>query len=120
VRYPGVSSDDAIAITPLRELRQYDGLNPTIPHILAGCLILPPVSVQSAAGTSPAATATAEPDEDPPGTRVGSHGFFDGQNALFSPLPHMANSSKFVFQNETNQADFIRDVTVDSYGGIKS
>jgi len=46
-------------MTPYREFRAYHGLNPTIPHILAGWRIEPPVSVQRAAGTSPAATAAA-------------------------------------------------------------
>jgi hypothetical protein len=114
VKYPGVSSDDAIAITPYLELRPYDGLNPTIPHILAGCLIDPPVSVPSAAGTSHAATATADPDDDPPGIRVGSQGLHAGPNALFSPLPPIANSSIFVFPNQIKPADFIFSVTVDS------
>lgn len=37
------------------------------PHILAGCLIEPPVSVPRDAGISPAATAAADPELDPPG-----------------------------------------------------
>jgi|GEM_PF-595118 len=107
-------------MTPYREFRPYHGLNPTIPHILAGWRIEPPVSVQRAAGTSPAATAAAEPDDEPPGIRVISHGFLAGPNPLFSPLHPMANSSIFVFQKEMNPACFILSVTVDSYGGIKS
>src|SRR5690625_3774131 len=35
----------------------------------------PPVSLPIATGTSPAATATAEPEEEPPGTRSGAAGF---------------------------------------------
>jgi hypothetical protein len=77
------------------------------------------VSVPSAAGASPAATAAAEPDDEPPGTRDVSHGFFVGQNALFSPDPPIANSSKLVFQKDTNHRFFRRSVTVDSYGGTK-
>jgi hypothetical protein len=114
VKYPGVSSDDAIAISQYREFRPYDGLNPTIPHILAGWRIDPPVSVPSAAGTRPAATATADPDDDPPGIRVGSQGLHAGPNAEFSPLHPIANSSIFVFPNETNPERFIDSVTVDS------
>jgi hypothetical protein len=119
VKYPGVSSDDAIAITPYRLFLPYPGFHPTIPHILAGCLIDPHVSVPSAAGTSHAATATADPDEEPPGMRLGSHGFRAGPKALFSPLPHIAYSSILVFQKETPPDFFIRSVTVDSYGGTK-
>ena len=44
----------------------------------AGWRIEPPVSVPVAAGTRRAATAAAEPPEDPPGTRVGSHGLRTG------------------------------------------
>ncbi len=101
-------------MTHERELRPYVGLNPTIPLILAGWRILPPVSVPRAAGTSHAATAAAEPDEEPPGILAGSHGFLAGQKALFSPLHPIAYSSIFVFQKPTKPAAFIRAVTVDS------
>ena len=43
------------------------GLNPTMPLNAAGLMIEPSVWLPSASGTSPAATAAAEPDEDPPG-----------------------------------------------------
>jgi hypothetical protein len=38
----------------------------------------PPVSVPVAAGTRRAATAAAEPPEEPPGTRLRSQGFCTG------------------------------------------
>ena len=66
---------DAKATIPYRETVPYVGRSPTTPHRAAGCLIEPPVSEPSAHGARPAATAAAEPLEDPPGTRVGSHGF---------------------------------------------
>lgn len=50
------------------------GRRPTTPQNAAGCRIDPPVSVPRAKGTSPAATAAADPPEDPPGTRVRSQG----------------------------------------------
>ena len=40
---------------------------PTIPQSAAGWRIEPPVSVPSAHGASPAATAAADPPEEPPG-----------------------------------------------------
>jgi hypothetical protein len=46
------------------------------PHSAAGWRIEPPVSVPVTAGASRAAMAAAEPPEEPPGTRVASHGFF--------------------------------------------
>lgn len=105
-------------MTPYRLLRPYPGFHHTIPHMLAGCLMLHPVSVPRAAGTMPLATATADHDEDHPGIRDASHGLCVSRNAEFSPLDPMAYSSIFVFQNHTNPASFIRSVTVDSYRGM--
>ena len=48
-------------------------------------------------GTRPAATAAAEPPEEPPVTRVASRGFKAGPNALFSVVVPMPNSSMLVF-----------------------
>jgi hypothetical protein len=45
------------------------GFRPTTPQNAAGCRTEPPVSEPSAIGTRPAATAAAEPPEEPPGTR---------------------------------------------------
>ena len=53
----------------------------------------PPVSLPRAAGTNPAATAAAEPPEEPPGTRLVSRGLQVFFTALFSQLDPMANSS---------------------------
>src|SRR5262249_19528942 len=46
------------------------GLRPTIPHMLAGNRIEPPMSLPCATGARPAATAAAEPPLEPPGLRV--------------------------------------------------
>ena len=51
---------------------------PARPHMAAGCRIEPPVSVPSVPAHSEAATAAAEPPEDPPGTRDRSHGLCTG------------------------------------------
>ena len=45
-----------------------------MPQRLAGCRILPPVSVPVAKGEMRAATAAAEPPEEPPGTLLMSQG----------------------------------------------
>ena len=82
-----------MAITPYRLFLPLVGLNPTSPQRLAGVRTDPPVSVPRLAGTIPAATATADPELDPPGTLLSAQGFFDGQNAQFSPLDPIANSS---------------------------
>jgi hypothetical protein len=49
-----------------------------MPQRDAGWRIEPPVSVPIAHGASPAATAAALPPDEPPGTRVLSHGFSTG------------------------------------------
>ena len=49
-----------------------------MPHSAAGWRIEPPVSVPSAHGAEPAATAAALPPLEPPGTRLRSHGFRTG------------------------------------------
>ena len=51
------------------------GFSPTMPDQEAGIRTEPPMSLPSARGTQPDATAAAEPPEEPPGDRVGSHGF---------------------------------------------
>src|SRR5262249_2715450 len=45
------------------------GFQPVTPQQWAGIRIDPPVSEPSAITPAPLATATAEPDEDPPGTK---------------------------------------------------
>ena len=42
------------------------GLSPTSPHSLAGMRMDPPPSLACATGTMPAATAAAEPPDEPP------------------------------------------------------
>ena len=49
-----------------------------MPEKAAGWRIEPPVSVPIAAGARRAATATADPPLEPPGTRLRSQGFFTG------------------------------------------
>ncbi len=60
--------------TPAVETSPRLGLRPTILLNSAGTRPEPAVSVPSAAGTMPVATATAEPELDPPGTSFGSSG----------------------------------------------
>src|ERR1700733_14869259 len=51
------------------------GFIPTRPQQAAGMRIEPPPSDAVAAATSPAATADADPPEEPPGVCSGFHGF---------------------------------------------
>ncbi len=68
-------------------------------------------------GASPAETAAAVPPPEPPGTRVGSHGFRDGPYAEFSVDDPIANSSVFVLPRSDSPAPFTRAETVASNGG---
>ena len=69
---------------------------PTTPQRAAGWRIEPPVSVPSASGVNPAATAADEPPEEPPGTRSGAHGLCVTPKAEFSVEEPIANSSMLV------------------------
>ena len=62
--------------TPAVEIRPRLGLRPTILLSIAGTRPDPAVSVPSASGTSPAATAMADPELDPPGMRSARIGLF--------------------------------------------
>src|SRR5437764_15370812 len=81
---------------PYRETVPYVGRRPTLPQSADGCLIEPPVSEPSAQGARPAATAAAEPPDEPPGTRVGSHGFRVGPKAEITAAEPFANSSMLI------------------------
>ena len=75
-----------------------------MPHILAGCLTLHPVSVPNAAIHSHAATAAQLHHDDHHEILERSDGFFTGPNAELSLLPHIANSSILVFHIRHHQA----------------
>src|SRR5436305_11384955 len=92
---------------------------PTTPQKLAGWRIEPPVSVPRATGASPAATAAAEPPDEPPGMRIKSHGLRVTWNALFSVDEPIANSSMFVLPTMTASALRRVVITWASYGGLK-
>src|SRR6185436_1987067 len=67
-------------------------LKPITPQKLAGRRIEPPTCVPSATGTIPAATAAAEPLDEPPGVRAGSSGLRVGPgwapaNSVVTALP---------------------------------
>jgi hypothetical protein len=66
------------------------------------------VSVPRAHTASPAATAAADPPEEPPGTVSRFQGLRTGPNAEFSFELPIANSSQFVFPTSTEPAAFRR------------
>ena len=63
------------------ELRPRRGLSPTRPQQDAGTRMEPVPSPPDAAGTTPAATAAADPPLDPPGVMSGDHGLTVGPNS---------------------------------------
>src|SRR5437762_10839675 len=71
---PTVSSVNESGIALARLTRPLVGFNPVTPQKCAGIRIEPPVSEPSAAGTSRAATAAPEPEDEPPVTCAGFHG----------------------------------------------
>ena len=72
------------------------------------------MSVAVAMGVKPAATAAADPPDEPPGTRSGSHGLRTGPNQLDSLDEPIANSSMLVFPKVTIPAAPRRSTTVAS------
>ena len=72
------------------------------------------VRARARAAPSRAATAAADPPLDPPGIRVGSHGFRVAPNAEFSVDEPIANSSQFVLPTMTAPAASSRSTTVAS------
>ncbi len=72
------------------------------------------MSEPRASGAKPAATAAAEPPEDPPGTRPVSCGFRVGPKAEVSVEEPMANSSMLVLPTSKAPASANRVTTVAS------
>jgi hypothetical protein len=73
VRTPSVTSGSSPR-SGANEMRPLEALSPTRPQHAAGIRSDPPPSLPWARGTAPAATAAADPPEDPPGVSEVSHG----------------------------------------------
>ena len=82
---PVVSDVGAWGSMPSTGTRPWVGRMPNRPQKLAGTRTDPPVSVPSAVSHSPDATADAEPELDPPGTRSGAAGLSGVPSNRFSP-----------------------------------
>ena len=70
-----VSSVGASGIAPRVETVPQVGFHAAMPQACAGMRSEPPVSEPSAETTERLATATAEPDDEPPQMKSGFHGF---------------------------------------------
>src|SRR3954453_11884339 len=91
-----------------RETRPRLGLSPPRPQHAAGIRSEPPPSLPCASGTRPPATAAAEPPDEPPGERLGSHGLQVGPLWRGSVVGRIPNSGRFVTPTTTNPASLSR------------
>src|SRR4051794_36102574 len=90
---------------------------PTVPHQAAGPRIEPPVSDPIAMRTMRAAIAVPDPDDEPPVTCAGFHGFRAGGNGRSKLGPPMANSCVASLPNNTPPASRSRAAaTLSSFG----
>lgn len=71
----------------------------------------PPPSLAPAIGTTPAATAAADPPEEPPGVRVRSQGLRVGPFTSGSVMPFAPNSGVLVLPKITSPASSQRSTT---------
>ncbi len=88
-------------------------MSPTTPQYAAGRRIEPPVWVPIAAGTCRAATAAADPDDDPPGVCAADHGLRVGAGSL------KANCVVWVFPTMTAPAARSRATAGASAPGVR-
>ena len=80
----------------------------------AGCLIEPPVSVPIVVGVNLAASAEADPPDDPPGTTFLPTGLSTLPKKLVSFDEPIANSSQLSFPSKIAPSSHKCWVTVDS------
>ena len=101
-------------------IRPSVGLIPNVPHIDEGAVIDPAESVPVAPGTSPAATAAADPPLEPPVVRLGSRGLRDSGPSRFLVSPSSPNAGVFVLPTITAPAARSRETTMQSSSGTLS
>src|SRR6266550_3684438 len=87
-----------------RDTRPRLGLRPKTPQHDAGMRIEPAPSPALAAGTMPAATAAADPPDDPPTVRPRSQGLSVGPKRTGSVVEWLPNSGVFVRPTMTRPA----------------
>src|SRR5829696_4164706 len=88
-----------------REIRPRDGFSPKRPQHDAGMRIEPPPSDAWATATMPAATAAAEPPDEPPAVWSSAHGLWVGPNDIGSVVGVLPNSGVLVRPSTTKPAD---------------
>ncbi len=96
-----------IQLSPLSgpsETRARLGLSPTSPQLAAGMRIEPPPSLACPTATSPAATAAADPPDEPPVEYPRSHGLRAGPHASDSVVIVVPSSGTLVRPTATKPA----------------
>src|ERR1700756_1229582 len=93
----------SIGYTPRNETKPWVVFSPTMPQQAAGTRMEPAVSVPKATSATPLCTATALPDEEPPGIRFRNLlvRFLGIPKYSFIPVTPTANSSRFVLPTTT-------------------
>lgn len=86
------------------ESRPTDGFIPTMALSPAGTRPLPAVSVPSANEATSVATATADPDEEPPGIILSSSAFFGTPRGVRVPFNPAANWSMLTLPMQMHPA----------------
>ena len=99
---PTVSWLLEMGTTPSEGSRPTVGFNPTMPHIAAGQVTDPSVSVPRAMSTSPEPTAAPLPELEPHAVQEGSNGLVVNPPTELQPLEEdvdrkLAHSDRFVF-----------------------
>ena len=89
-------------MTPSALTRPYWGFSPTTPHCDAGSRMDPAVSVPMAAKPSPAATAVADPPEDPP--------------AMFVNIPGVSDFAEAADHRTAPVGEFMKILLTEEYG----
>ena len=117
---PSVFIPTGGSMTSLVSARPRVGLSPTSPHSAAGMRIEPEMSLAWAAGTMRAATAAADPPDEPPGDRPRSHGLWVGPYSAGSVVPIRAISGVFVRPIGTSPVERNRRANALSVRGRKS
>ena len=95
------------------------GFMPNTPHIAAGQVIEPPVSLPIAIAIMSAATAAADPPLEPPTVRVGSQGLRVSPMSGLRVSPSRPNSDVLVLPTTIAPAPRRRSTTIESSRGYE-
>src|SRR5688572_31983808 len=119
-RAMGPETESGLHVVAPVYTRPGDGRKPTTLQKAAGFRRLPPVSLPSAMGTIPVASATAAPPLLPPHVLPVSYGFFVAPKIVLNVCDPAPNSGVFVLPNVTAPAARMRWMIGASLVGTKS